>query len=178
MGTYSLQRFDDRKLLEALSALKTARQNGEAGPLYPWLESWRAQACAEGDAGPDDFRALYLNCVVGKPIDLLDRTPAVLAGRQADQDLRSALLGLELGGGLERWMREEPEEDAPDALLGLLRSADVVRLSPRVQAIAPGAIAVDPDELETYAPAWEGVRRAFATAASRNEALALVVRAV
>lgn len=179
MATYALQRFDEHKLGEALAALRTAQKRGEAEPLYPWLENWRAEGCAQGDAASDDFRALFLGCIVGKPVDLLDRTPATVAGHQADQDLRSALLGLELGIGLEAWMRESADdEDAfpGETILGLLRADDVKRLNARVQEIAPGALSVDEDELETYGAAWERFRRGFAVALERGEGLALLAK--
>jgi hypothetical protein len=174
--TYSLQRFDERKLDEALAALKSAEKTAEAAPLHPWLELWRAESCARGEAGADDFRALFLSCVVGKPIDLLDRTPAKVAGGAADKELRSLLLGLELGHGLEPWARDTHDEPASDTVLGLLRSADVQRLNPRVQKISALSISVDEDELETYCTAWERFLKGFATAAERGEGVALVAK--
>jgi hypothetical protein len=177
MGTYALQRYDERRLDEALAALKTARKTGEPGPLYPWLETWRASGCASGDADAEDFRALFTACSVGKPVDLLDRTPATLAGGQADKDLRSALLGLELGGGLERWMREGSDDgEAHETILGLLRAEDVKRLNGRVQEIAPFALAVDEDEVETYGAAWDRFRRGFQVAADRGEGIVLLTK--
>jgi hypothetical protein len=176
LPTYSLQRFDERKLEEALAALRTAVKTAEPGPLHPWLELWRAESCANGEASADDFRALFLQCTVGKPVDLLDRTPAKLAGHAAEKDVRSLLLGIELGYGLEPWARDHGDEPPPDSILGLLRSADVQRLNPRVQAISALSISVDEDELETYMVAWERFVTKFATAAERGEGLALVVK--
>lgn len=176
MSTYSLQRFDERKLGEALAALKSAEKTGEPGPLHPWLELWRSESCARGEADADIFRALFQSCCVGKPVDLLDRTPAKVAGGAADRDLRGVLLGFELGYGLEPWARDASDEPASDTILGLLRTADVQRLNPRVQAISALSISVDEDELETYCTAWERFLKAFATAAERGEGLALIVK--
>jgi hypothetical protein len=180
LPTYALQRYDERKLAEALAALKTARDLADATPLYPWLELWRAEACAEGAGGAEVFRALLAPCGVGKPVDLLDRTPAELAGAQADQDLRAAFLGLELGAGLEPWMREGGEDldcEAFETILGALSSADVRRLSARIQHLAAGALFLEVEELETYASAWERCQRVFAVAAEREEGLALLKKA-
>lgn len=177
MATYALQRYDERKLSEAIAALKTARELRDPAPLYPFLESWRAEACAEGNTSADVFRALVGSCAVGKPVDLLDRTPASLAGHQADQDLRAALLGLELGARLEPWMREDPDElDVEDfeSILGSLPAADVRRLQPRVQTLSPASLFLDDDQLETYAPAWERCQRTFAVAGEREEGIALL----
>ncbi|MBI3723700.1 hypothetical protein HY251_07065 [bacterium] len=175
MPTYVLQRCSEHKLREALAALKTAREKGEPAPLYPWLETWRAEGCAQGEATADDFRALFTVCIVGNSVDLLDRTPATLAGAQADKDLRSALLGLELGAGLEAWMRGENEEVlAHEIVLGLLRAEEVTRLAPRTSELVPAALFPEEDELETYGGAWERLRRTFETAARRGDALALV----
>ena len=180
MPTYALQRYDERKLAEAIAALKTAREHSDSTPLHPWLELWRAEACAEGQASADVFRALVTSCVVGKPVDLLDRTPAELAGRQADQDLRSALLGFELGAALEPWMREGSDDldcEAFESILGVLASADAKRLAARVHSLAAASLFLDEEELDTYAPAWERCQRAFALAADRSEGLVLVRKA-
>jgi hypothetical protein len=176
LPTYTLQRFDERKLDEALAALKSAEKTAEAAPLHPWLELWRAESCARGEADADVFRALFSSCCVGKPVDLLDRTPARVAGGAADSDLRGILLGLELGYGLEPWARDTHEEPASDTILGLVRSEEVRRLNPRVQAISALSISVDEDELETYCAAWERFLKAFATAAERGEAVSLIVK--
>ncbi len=176
MPTYFLQRFDEHKLDEALAALRTAAKTAEPAPLHPWLELWRAESCARGEASADDFRALFLSCTVGKPVDLLDRTPASVAGGAAERDLRSLLLGLELGHGLEPWAREGSDEPPPDTILGLLRSGDVTRVNGRIQEINALSISVDEDELETYMAAWERLLKSFETAAARGEGLALVSR--
>jgi hypothetical protein len=181
LPTYSLQRFDERKLEEALAALRTAEKTAEAAPLHPWLELWRAESCAEGEATADDFRALFLSCTVGKPVDLLDRTPARMAGGAADKDLRSALLGFELGYGLDPWARDHGDLEpssilSSDTILGIFRSGDVERWNPRLQAITAFSISVDEDELETYMQAWERFLKAFATACERKDGLALVAR--
>jgi hypothetical protein len=74
-------------------------------------------------------------------------------------------------------MKGHDDEDvAMDPVLGLLGAADVQRLGPRVAAIAPLALGLDPDELQTHGATWERVRRAFAVAAERGDALALVLR--
>jgi hypothetical protein len=176
VATYSLQRFDEHRLDEALAALKTAMKTAEAGPLHPWLELWRAEGCASGEPTPDDFRALLASCLVGKPIDLLDRTPASVVGGAAERDLRSELLGLELGRGLEPWMRDQGDPPPPEAILGLIRSEEVKRLNARVQEINSLSISVDEDELETYMAAWDRFLKAFETAAARAEGLVLVAK--
>ncbi len=181
MATYSLQRFDERKLDEALAALRTAEKTAQAEPLHPWLELWRAESCAAGEATADDFRALFISCTVGKPVDLLDRTPARMAGGAVEKDVRSALLGLELGYGLDPWARDHGDLEpatilSPDAILGVFRSADVERLNSRLQAINALTISVDEDELETYMQAWERLLKVFATACERKDGLALVAR--
>ena len=177
MPTYALQRYDERKLTEALAALKTARERSDPTPLHPWLELWRAEAVAESAPGSDVFRALLAECLVGKPVDLLDRTPASLAGAQADGDLRSTLLGFELGANLEPWMRETCEDldvEPPEQILGILPGEGVKRVVARIQDLAPASLFCDDEELETYSPAWERCQRAFAVAAERQEGLALV----
>jgi hypothetical protein len=172
--TFLLRRYDERLLGEALAALAAARERCHAEPLYPWLETWRIDGVlSEQGPGADDFRALLERCSVGKAADLLDRSPLALAGCAADQDLRDAFAALESGARLEPWMREPALESARDGVLGSISKDDVARLAPRLAALDPACVLLEPEDLATYAGAWDRARRTFAVAADRGEAIAL-----
>lgn len=178
--TYALRRFDDARLKEALAALAKARAEGEASPLYPWMESWRIDGVlSDRPLTPDDFRALLERCAIGREIDLLDRTPAAFVEAAEVTELSEPLAAFERGAGLEPWMRIDVYAAEPprDGVLGVLGPEEVARLQKHLASLSLETVLPEEDERATYAHAWERLRRGFAAAAERGEGLALVYQA-